>query len=642
MKPYRILIVDDDPNILNSISTLLIDEDFVVSTVENGEKAVELLKNGNFDLVLTDLVMGKVDGIDVLKVAKEQNSDTRVIILTGFREMNSAIDSLRLKADDFLLKPCESDELLLRMSNCLNQLDLIRKNRKIELELKKSEERYRNLVECTHDLIWSMDLYGNYSFSNKAVIKFLGYEPEEIVNNKIFSKIHPDEMKQIIEMYKKSIKEKCGWKNVVIRWFHKDGSIRLLESTATPVFDSDDQLRGFNGIDRDVTMKKRMEDEMLNTKKLESIGILTKGIAHNFNNILAIILGNTELSLDIVPKWNPVYDNLQIMKNASWRASDLVKQLTTFSRYNDQKLENVNIGEFINESNGLLRSKIPGTIEIRYDIQTTDETILSDPVLLNQILMNLCLNSSDAIENTVGLIEISAKKVFIDNNAANDHIELKRGNYIQLVVKDSGTGIDPSIIDQIFDPFFTTKDIGNGFGMGLAVVHGIVKYHKGAIRVDSKPGKGAAFTIYFPGIQTVTKEKSDESDTLLMGNEKILFVDDEEAVVSTMKKALERLGYNVKTTTNPKDAMNMIRSKPDMFDLIISDMIMPQMTGVMLFEEVRKIRKDIPFIICTGHSELINEYKAKAMGISHYIMKPFSIKKFAESIRNVFTDNYKN
>jgi nitrogen-specific signal transduction histidine kinase/ActR/RegA family two-component response regulator len=416
----------------------------------------------------------------------------------------------------------------------------------------------------------------------------------------------------------------------------------LLESTATPVFDSDDQLRGFNGIDRDVTMKKRMEDEMLNTKKLESIGILTKGIAHNFNNILAIILGNTELSLDIVPKWNPVYDNLQIMKNASWRASDLVKQLTTFSRYNDQKLENVNIGEFINESNGLLRSKIPGTIEIRYDIQTTDETILSDPVLLNQILMNLCLNSSDAIENTVGLIEISAKKVFIDNNAANDHIELKRGNYIQLVVKDSGTGIDPSIIDQIFDPFFTTKDIGNGFGMGLAVVHGIVKYHKGAIRVDSKPGKGAAFTIYFPGIQTVTKEKSDESDTLLMGNEKILFVDDEEAVVSTMKKALERLGYNVKTTTNPKDAMNMIRSKPDMFDLIISDMIMPQMTGVMLFEEVRKIRKDIPFIICTGHSELINEYKAKAMGISHYIMKPFSIKKFAESIRNVFTDNYKN
>jgi PAS domain S-box-containing protein len=642
MKPYRILIVDDDPNILNSISTLLIDEDFVVSTVENGEKAVELLKNGNFDLVLTDLVMGKVDGIDVLKVAKEQNSDTRVIILTGFREMNSAIDSLRLKADDFLLKPCESDELLLRMSNCLNQLDLIRKNRKIELELKKSEERYRNLVECTHDLIWSMDLYGNYSFSNKAVIKFLGYEPEEIVNNKIFSKIHPDEMKQIIEMYKKSIKEKCGWKNVVIRWFHKDGSIRLLESTATPVFDSDDQLRGFNGIDRDVTMKKRMEDEMLNTKKLESIGILTKGIAHNFNNILAIILGNTELSLDIVPKWNPVYDNLQIMKNASWRASDLVKQLTTFSRYNDQKLENVNIGEFINESNGLLRSKIPGTIEIRYDIQTTDETILSDPVLLNQILMNLCLNSSDAIENTVGLIEISAKKVFIDNNAANDHIELKRGNYIQLVVKDSGTGIDPSIIDQIFDPFFTTKDKGNGFGMGLAVVHGIVKYHKGAIRVDSKPGKGAAFTIYFPGIQTVTKEKSDESDTLLMGNEKILFVDDEEAVVSTMKKALERLGYNVKTTTNPKDAMNMIRSKPDMFDLIISDMIMPQMTGVMLFEEVRKIRKDIPFIICTGHSELINEYKAKAMGISHYIMKPFSIKKFAESIRNVFTDNYKN
>jgi PAS domain S-box-containing protein len=642
MKPYRILIVDDDPNILNSISTLLIDEDFVVSTVENGEKAVELLKNCNFDLVLTDLVMGKVDGIDVLKVAKEQNSDTRVIILTGFREMNSAIDSLRLKADDFLLKPCESDELLLRMSNCLNQLDLIRKNRKIELELKKSEERYRNLVECTHDLIWSMDLYGNYSFSNKAVIKFLGYEPEEIVNNKIFSKIHPDEMKQIIEMYKKSIKEKCGWKNVVIRWFHKDGSIRLLESTATPVFDSDDQLRGFNGIDRDVTMKKRMEDEMLNTKKLESIGILTKGIAHNFNNILAIILGNTELSLDIVPKWNPVYDNLQIMKNASWRASDLVKQLTTFSRYNDQKLESVNIGEIINESNGLLRSKIPGTIEIRYDIQTTDETILSDPVLLNQILMNLCLNSSDAIENTVGLIEISAKKVFIDNNAANDHIELKRGNYIQLVVKDSGTGIDPSIIDQIFDPFFTTKDKGNGFGMGLAVVHGIVKYHKGAIRVDSKPGKGAAFTIYFPGIQTVTKEKSDESDTLLMGNEKILFVDDEEAVVSTMKKALEQLGYNVKTTTNPKDAMNMIRSKPDMFDLIISDMIMPQMTGVMLFEEVRKIRKDIPFIICTGHSELINEYKAKAMGISHYIMKPFSIKKFAESIRNVFTDNYKN
>ncbi len=647
MKPHKILVTDDDLNILHSINNFLTGEGFDVTTVKSGEKAIELLNLCNFDLVITDMVMGDIDGIDVLKMAKEKNPDTKVIILTGYREVDPAIDSLRLKADDYLLKPCEPEDLLFRVSSCLKQLELQVKHRQTEQALKESEKKYRNLVESTHDQIWSIDLKGKHNFANKVITEILGYDINEVNSQPIDSFIHPDDKKQIKELFDKCVEQKCGWKDVVIRWLNKNGSTRFTESRAIPAFDSQGELIGFHGVACDITVKKRVEAEILKTKKLESIGNLSSGIAHNFNNLLAIILGSTELALDDVPAWNPVHSYLQHIQKASLKASELVKQLLSFSRLDDQQLEEYNAVDIIKDSFSLLRSVTPSTIDINLDIKATSDRILASPLQMNQILMNLFSNASLAMDKAMGTIDITIDNEFISQHAIHNYPSLKQGKYLKIAVHDSGSGIEPSIIDRIFDPFFTTRDVGKGFGMGLSVVHGIVEKHNGAIIVDSQLGEGTTINLFFPlttqqsEIKTVSKDMANKSDEILSGNEKILLVDDEHSVLLLMRIILERLGYQVESTTDPLEALNLFCSNPDRFDLVLSDMIMPKMTGDMLFDEVMKVRKDIPFIICTGHSEFIDEEKAKAIGIAKYIMKPIQKNAFAKAIRNVL-DNIKN
>ncbi len=248
----------------------------------------------------------------------------------------------------------------------------------------------------------------------------------------------------------------------------------------------------------DITDLKKMEEELRQARKMESIGTLTSGIAHDFNNIMGIILGNTELALEDVPESNRAYSNLEAIKTASRRAANIVKQLSNLSRITDLKLQPIEIAPVIKDALKFLRSTIPNTIDIQQNIQITNETILADPVQINQIIMKLCINASHAMEQTSGNLTIIVEKVILDDVSAKKHPDLRIGKYIKVVVGDTGPGIDPEIIDRIFDPYFTTKGVGKGSGMGLAVVHSIVKNHSGAITVDSTVGKGTKFSMFFP------------------------------------------------------------------------------------------------------------------------------------------------
>jgi len=641
MKQYKILLTDDDPNLLNTICFFLSEEGFNVIKAENGEKAIELIKKNKFDLIITDLIMGEIDGVDVLKFAKKVNPETRVIILTGVKEMNLTIESIRNKADDYLLKPCEPDELLYRISSCFKELELIRKNNRTEQALIESEKRYRNLVESTQDQIWSIDLKGKHTFINKAITDILGYEVSEIINKPITSFVHPDDKKKIHEMFLQSIEKKCGWDNFVNRWVHKDGSFKYIESSSSPVIDTDGNLIGFNGIDRDITDRKKMESEVLQTKKLESMGVLSGGIAHHFNNILGIILGNSELALEEMAKSTSSYSYVNNIKTASMRASEIIKQLIYFCQKNEPVMIPRKVSLIVKDSLELLRTIIPSTIEIRNNIKTTKDIILADPLQINQIIMNLCINATPLMEADGGLIEITIDNVSLKESYINNFSDLKSDNYIKLSVRDTGPGINPEIIGKIFDPFFTTKDVGKGFGLGLAIVYGIVKEHNGTIKVDSKLGEGTTFNILFPEykeegkIDFVDREKQKEENINIKGKESILFIDDIEDITVITKDLLEHLGYHVESTTDPREAINIFLKKPFMFDLVISDMAMPYMTGITLFKKLKQIRKDIPFIICTGFSELINEEKAKELGISDFVMKPIDRHNLAQIIRNV-------
>jgi PAS domain S-box-containing protein len=384
----------------------------------------------------------------------------------------------------------------------------------------------------------------------------------------------------------------------------------------------------------DVTEQKRLEDQLQQAYKMEAIGTLAGGIAHDFNNILGIILGNAELAMDDVPEWNPARFNLTEIRTASLRAKDVVRQLLSFARKTELEKKPTNIIPIIKETLKMMRSSIPTSIEFRQNIVKDVDIVLADPTQINQVLINLCTNASHAMPDG-GILEVNLKNVELDEDAATQYSDLNPGRYINLMVSDTGQGISQEEIDRIFDPYFTTKEIGKGTGMGLAVVHGIVITHHGAISVDSEVGKGTSFNIFLPAVTRKPAAEPAIDEDLPTGNERILFLDDEESIVNMGRQRLERLGYKVESTTNPIEALNLFRSKPDTFDLVITDLTMPKMTGDKLVKEILNIRPDIPVIISTGFSEKINEEKTKAIGVAGYLEKPHDKGDLAITVRQV-------
>jgi signal transduction histidine kinase/CheY-like chemotaxis protein len=409
---------------------------------------------------------------------------------------------------------------------------------------------------------------------------------------------------------------------------------RVYETRKIPVI-KDGRVASVAGIIRDITEQEQLQKQLQQAHKLEAVGTMAGGVAHDFNNILSIILGNAEIALDDTPKLNPAHYSLKNIKEASLRAAGIVSQLLSFSYKNEPTLKPIEIMAVVRDSIKFLRSTIPTTIEIRKNIPDTNEVILGDPIQINQIMMNLCVNASHEMEDTGGVLTVSAKKITLSEKEAMNYPDLTGGDYIALTVSDTGRGINPRIIDKIFDPYFTTKEFGRGSGMGLSVVHGIVKNHNGSITVDSNPGKGASFRILLPVIDQKYHPEIGSEDQLPSGTETILLVDDEELILNVTDRMLRRFGYHVEAQNSAQEALALFQVKPDRFDLVITDMTMPQMTGVQLSAKLLEIRPDIPIIICTGHNPLVDEEKATAMGIAAYIMKPVEKKVIAQTIRNV-------
>jgi PAS domain S-box-containing protein len=499
-----------------------------------------------------------------------------------------------------------------------------------EAKLKENEKKYRVLFESSNDGIILHDLNGIIQDTNNKIEQMLGYEKNELIGMSVQS-LHPKSQIDI-SMHAFGQVKRNNSTRFETQFMTKNKAL-IQVSISSNIYASN--LGLVQGIIRDISKEKNLQAKLNQAQKMESIGTLTGGVAHDFNNIMGIILGNTELALEDVPKLNPAYSNLEEIKTASRRATNIVRQLLSFSRIVEKEMQPIEIGPIIKDGLKFLRSTIPTTIDIEQNIQLTNDTILADPTQINQILMNLCINASQAMEQTGGGIKVIVEKVILDDNSAKNYPGFKSGDHIKIMINDTGPGIDPKIIDQIFDPYFTTKEVGKGSGMGLAVVHGIVKSHNGAIAVDSIQGKGTKFIILFPLTTEKPMLETKAEQKISRGNETILFVDDEISITKMVKRMFERLGYKVETTTSPEEAFERFRSNPDHFDLVISDMTMPQMTGVELSEKLMDIRKNIPIIVCTGNSTLVNEEKAKELGLAAYVMKPIDMQETAQTIRKV-------
>ena len=519
------------------------------------------------------------------------------------------------------------------------------------IEHKQSEERYRSLMDDVLDNsevgMFILDADFKVVWVNKAMERYFGLQRDKIVGK--------DKRQLIRKQIKDIFEDPQTFVDRVLATYDNNSYVenfevhvlpdghrkeRWLEHKSHPIKTG---LYAGGRIEHyyDITERKQAEQarrkievQLRQSQKLEAIGTLAGGIAHDFNNILSAITGYADLALQDVPAGTVAHDNLKQVLIGANRAKNLVRQILLFSSEAEQQLKPIEIAPVVEEALKFLMSSLPATINLRDNIQATSSVILGDATQIHQVLMNLCTNAAHAMQGNCGLLEVSLTDINLAADITKNYPNLQPGPHVRLSVTDTGTGMEPEVMQRIFEPFFTTKQVGRGVGMGLAVVHGIVEKHRGAITVDSQPGKGTTFNIYLPKIDSIAIQN--QTSVLMPGNgEMILVVDDEEALVNMTKQTLSRLGYTVVGKTSSTAALQAFRKAPHKFDLVIADYAMPDMAGAQLAEELMSIRPDIPVVLCTGFSEDIDAAGARAIGIRDFLIKPVTKENLARIIRRI-------
>jgi len=412
-----------------------------------------------------------------------------------------------------------------------------------------------------------------------------------------------------------------------LRKTHEELEMRVQERTS-------ELTRANTELNGEIAKRERAEQQLLQVQKLESMGVLTGGIAHDFNNILGPIIINSEMVLSDLPEGPGIRSNLELILASSLRGRDLVRQMLLFSRKSEKKQEIITLSPVIKETFKLLRSSVPTTIQMELQLKTESDTVYADPSQIQQVIMNLCTNAAYAMRGTTGSINISLEHISFGPTDLPEP-DMQPGGYLVLSVKDTGLGMDEKVRSRVFEPFFTTKPVEEGTGLGLSVVYGIVKSHRGSITVYSEPGRGSVFRVYLPKSEPGILKKAETLKPVPGGNERILFVDDEQPIVNSVRNMLQRLGYKITALMDSREALKIFSADPSQFDLVMTDQTMPFMTGEDLGKELMRMRPDIPVILCTGYADFISSEKATAMGFQGYIMKPFTVREGAELVRNV-------
>jgi|GEM_PF-959985 len=523
------------------------------------------------------------------------------------------------------------------------ELSLLETNKKLESEIIdrqeaekariESERRYQQLVEELPVGVFrsSADYDGRYVMVNPAFIKMLEYKSAGDLTQKTVKQMYRDP--HMREMVLEMLFREGTIKGLEVELKKSDGRSLAALVTAHVVADSQGKPQYVEGIIEDITARNNLEKQMRQAQKMEAIGTLAGGIAHDFNNILASIFGFTEAAKMRYAKGQNVEKYFEEILSAGLRARSLIKQMLTFSRQTEVKKEAICLGPIIKETIKFLRASLPAMIEIKRTFAVEDGVVWADPTHIHQIVMNLCTNSAHAMQEHGGMLEIRLDEVQVsEENGQLDRIE--PGRYVKLSIVDNGHGISPEIQERIFEPFFTTKSRGEGTGMGLAVIHGLVSEMGGAITVESRLGQGAGFHVFLPKLEGGNLDgRISTPCSPKEGSERILLVDDEEGFVRSGKEILEQLGYEVVTAANGLEAYEIFKKDPAFFDLVVSDMAMPKMTGLELVKMVKRIHANIPVILCTGFKEGINEDVKQYAGLCDILLKPVLARELTEAIQ---------
>ena len=590
----------------------------------------------------------------------EPGKDESGMILSGLGMKESFIVPLRVQEQSFgilllldLMDLQGIQKILEALEDISGLLSLVFKNsflyRNMESlvdqrtrALQESELRSQIILQTALDGYLCIDPDGNIIDTNDSFSRMIGYSRNELLQMTIFQLavfLSPIEIKERIDTI-------LDGQSLCFEAVHqrKDGGLIYLEISS--------QLRsGSEGKEifsflRDITDRKRAEEEkekmqaqLTQAQKMEAIGTLAGGIAHDFNNILGAILGYAELAREDSTPGSEVANNLDQVLMAGNRAKDLAKQILSFSRQADTDKIPLQPETMVKETVKLLRSSLPTTIDIKYDTGPDVGLIFADPIHIHQILVNLCTNAYHAMEETTGTISISVTRKVMTAQALTGYSSVKPGDFMDLSIRDNGSGIRPEIMDKIFDPYFTTKEMGKGTGMGLAIVHGIMTSYGGFITCKSKVGEGTVFDVFFPSYAGIVDTEKDPTKFAPRGTENILVIDDEKVLAEMAQSMLERIGYKVTVRTNSIEALSIFQNQPEAFDLVITDQTMPEMTGFDVARRMLQIRPDLPIILCTGYSSQISEEKVRAYGIKGFAMKPLSKNDIATLVRRLLDDS---